>query len=68
MQADKSDVLIYPQTDFVPAVTKKKSIVEEAIANGEQSADEAVPAIREGLAKQLNTNTQLSATEKEQLR
>ena len=52
IQANQADVLIYPDTDFVPAVTKNKEIIERAIRNGElaarffHSADQQLPRRR----------------------
>jgi len=45
MQARSSDVLIYPDVDFVPVLTKNRALMKRAIAAGEKAADSAVPKI-----------------------
>ena len=56
IQANQADVLIYPDTDFVPAVTKNKEIIERAIRNGELAADSFIPQINSCLAEEQTKN------------
>lgn len=44
-KATSSDILIYPNVDFMPALTKDKSLIKKAIAAGEKAADAAIPEI-----------------------
>jgi NTE family protein len=45
IQARSSDVLIYPDVDFLPVLTKDRALMKRAITAGEKAADSAVPKI-----------------------
>ncbi len=45
-QAHASDILIYPDVDFVPGLTKDKAILRRAIDVGQKAADSVAPKVR----------------------
>jgi len=49
-QAGETDVLIYPNVDFVPAVTKDPAILKKAITAGEDAANQVISKIESKLA------------------
>jgi NTE family protein len=55
-QAKNSDVLLYPNTDYVPLITKDEEKLSRAIAAGEAEADRYMPLITRQLAANTNTN------------
>jgi len=44
-QSGASDVLIYPDVDFLPVITKNRALIRRAIAAGEKAADSVIPKI-----------------------
>ncbi len=51
MQARSSDVLIYPDVDFVPALTKDSEILKRGITAGEKAADSVALGISAEILK-----------------
>ncbi|MBX9721782.1 MAG: patatin-like phospholipase family protein, partial [Candidatus Obscuribacterales bacterium] len=49
-QAKNSDILIYPNVDFIPLVTRDRSLLEKGIAAGESAADKLIPSIVQEIA------------------
>jgi NTE family protein len=49
-QASESDVLIYPNVDFVPGVTKDPAVLKKAITAGEDAANQVISKIESKLA------------------
>ncbi len=45
-QAHASDILIYPDVDFVPGLTKDKEILRRGIEVGQRAADSVAPKVR----------------------
>jgi len=48
-QTRASDVLIYPDVDFLPAITKDRALIKRAIADGEKAADSVANKITSAL-------------------
>jgi len=48
-KAASSDVLIFPDTDFMPIITKDPELIHRAIAAGRRAADSVIPQIRQEL-------------------
>lgn len=48
--ARDTDILIYPNVDDVPLVTKNVSLIKKAIASGEKATDQVIPKIERELA------------------
>jgi len=48
-KAEASDVLIYPNVDFVPPVTKDEEIISKAIAAGYNATEQVLPQIKAAL-------------------
>ncbi len=44
-KATSSDILIYPNVDYMPALTKDADLIRKAIAAGEKAADAVIPQI-----------------------
>lgn len=55
-QARSSDVLLYPNTDYVPLLTKDAELLNRAIRLGEAEADKHLPVIQRQLALSAGTN------------
>lgn len=49
MQTRSSDILIYPDVDFLPWVTKDKEIIRRGIEAGQKATDSVIPRITEEL-------------------
>ena len=49
-QANKSDVLIYPNTDDIPILTKNDELMRRGITKGEEAADRAIPQVIQSIA------------------
>lgn len=60
-KAEASDVLIFPDVDFVPPFTKNDEIIRKAIAVGYQAAEQVLPQIRSELLA-LETRQQKKQT------
>ncbi|MBI5174004.1 MAG: patatin-like phospholipase family protein [Candidatus Melainabacteria bacterium] len=65
MQAGTSDILIYPDVDFVPSLTKDTSIIKRGIDAGELAADSVIKKIAtEILALSKKRETSSESAEK----
>jgi NTE family protein len=50
-QSKSSDILIYPDMDDIPLLTKDVRLLKEGIAKGEEAADKALPSIEQRIAE-----------------
>jgi NTE family protein len=48
-KAASSDVLVYPDTDFMPVITKDPELIRRAVEAGRRAADFVIPEIRQEL-------------------
>lgn len=61
-KAEAADILIYPNVDFIPAITKDRELIERAIAVGYRAAEQMVPQIKaEILASERKIESQRTA-------
>lgn len=61
-KAEAADILIYPNVDFIPPVTKDKELIERAIEVGYKAAEQMVPQIKaEILASEKRIENQRTA-------
>jgi len=49
---DSTDILIYPDVDFVPGLTKDPEVLKKCIAAGKKAADAVLPKIEQALLAQ----------------
>jgi NTE family protein len=61
-EARKSDVVIYPNTDNIPMMTKSRTIILDGITAGETAADEALAKIGDRLASYSAARSLFSTT------
>ena len=69
-KAEASDILIFPDVDFVPPVTKDPEIIRKAIVAGYNATEQVLPKLKEqilALEKQQNKK-QTASKSKEELR
>lgn len=64
-KAEASDVLIFPDVDFVPPLTKDEDIIRKAIAAGYSAAQQVLPQIRAELIALEIRQTKQTATKEE---
>ncbi|HNB24645.1 MAG TPA: hypothetical protein PKZ32_19655, partial [Candidatus Melainabacteria bacterium] len=69
-KAEASDVLIFPNVDFVPPLTKDEDIIHKAIAAGYDATEQVLPQIRAELLalEKRQGNKQTAVKEESQLR
>lgn len=69
-KAEASDVLIFPDVDFVPPLTKDEEIIHKAIAAGYDAAEQVLPQIKAELLalEKRQGNKQTAVKEESQLR
>ncbi|MBS2009814.1 MAG: patatin-like phospholipase family protein [Cyanobacteria bacterium SZAS TMP-1] len=61
--ADSSDILIYPNVDFVPGFTKDPEILKKGIAAGQSAADMMLPKIEQALIAQGKVRSGLKTSQ-----
>ncbi|PZM82533.1 MAG: hypothetical protein DKT66_11080 [Candidatus Melainabacteria bacterium] len=64
-KAEASDVLIFPDVDFVPPLTKDEDIIRKAIAAGYSATKQVLPQIRAELVALEQRQTKQTATKEE---
>jgi NTE family protein len=62
-KANDADVLIYPNVDFVPAITKDPNVIKKAVAAGDKACDKVLAKIERQLAA-AGTKTRTTAMKK----
>ncbi len=69
-KAEASDVLIYPDVDFVPPFTKDEDVIRKAIQVGYNAAKQVLPEIRQELValEQLQIRKQTASSPEDELR
>jgi|GEM_PF-647910 len=60
---DSTDILIYPDVDFVPGLTKDPEILKKCIAAGKKAADALLPKIELALAAQEKVRADLRTSQ-----
>ena len=69
-KAEASDVLIFPDVDFVPPFTKDPEVIRKAIAVGYNSTEQMLPQIKDQLLalEKQQSHKQTAASPKGEMR